>query len=203
MPGQAGLSPHRPRRHLDQRDPGPHHLGQCVGRLPGPVLGQQLTQLGEGQRVLGGQDLARRGHCGQVHAGQALGEVAGQGPVQHRLDQRPQPQRVVRADQVDGAAHQRDPDHVPADQQLGQMLGAEPLQPGQQAVVGRERGLGLQADQVFHHGQRLTRVADGACGGDGACGRRLAGQQRLPGQQGPVQRAAAQNLGGHGILMVG
>jgi hypothetical protein len=185
VPGQTRLPPDRARRHLHQRDPGPHHLGQCVGRLTRPVLGQQFAQLGEGQRVLGGQGLARHRHRGQVHAGQPFAEIAGQSPVQDRLDQRPQRQRVVRTDQVDGAAHERDPDHVPADQQAGQVLGPEAVQPGQQAVVGRERRLGLQADQVLDHGQ------------DRAHGGRLALQQVLAGQQGTVERPAAEHFG-HG-----
>jgi hypothetical protein len=216
VPGQTGLPPDRARRYLHQRDPGPHHLGQGIGRLTRPVLSQQFAQLGEGQRVLGRQGLARHRHRGLVHAGQPLAEVGGQGPVQDRLDQRPQHQGVVRADQVDGAAHERDPHHVPADQQAGQVLGPEAVQPGQQAVVGRERRLGLQADQVLDHGQGRSRGAgrifeargtfgvfgaggmSGVLEADGGrCGDRLALQQVLAGQQGPVERAAAEHFG-HG-----
>ena len=46
-----------------------------------------------------------------------------------RLDQPAQGQAVPGRDQVDGAAHQRDPDHAPVGEQRGQVLGPEPAEP--------------------------------------------------------------------------
>ncbi len=92
---------------------------------------------------------------------------------------------------MDGAAHQRDPDHAAVGDQRGQVIGAEPVQPGVQAVVGRERRLGLQPDQVLdgvHHLRGPVRFGRG---------QDLAVEQQLAGEQGAVDGAQAQHLWGH------
>jgi hypothetical protein len=68
-------------------------------------------------------------------------------------------QAVPGGDQVDGAAHQRDPDHVPAGEQCREVIGNEPVEPRVQAVVGGERRLGLQPDEVLDGLHHLRRPA--------------------------------------------
>jgi hypothetical protein len=92
---------------------------------------------------------------------------------------------------VDGPAHQRDAGHSPAQDQLGQVIGAEPVQPRPKAVVGRERRLGLQPDQVL---DRLDYPfgARGAVSLSG--GQRHRAEQQLPVEQRAVQRLQAQHV---------
>jgi hypothetical protein len=91
---------------------------------------------------------------------------------------------------VDGAAHQGDPDHLPAHQQFGQVGRLEPGQPGPQPEVGREGRLCLQAGQVLDHpGHGLGAARPGR--------QRRRVEQHLPGEQGPVEGPQVQRVGGH------
>ena len=69
-----------------------------------------------------------RDHGLEVDVAQVRGvlPVTGHLLIQHRLDEWPQHQGVVGADQVDRAAHDHDPDDGPIPQQLRQRLGVEP-----------------------------------------------------------------------------
>ena len=91
---------------------------------------------------------------------------------------------------MDRGAHQGDPDHLPADQQLGQIARLEPGQPGPQPVVRRERRLGLQPGQVLDR-------RDHGIGPARTHGQRGRLEQHLPGEQGPVQGPQIQHIGGH------
>ena len=183
-----GFAPDGPGRQLDERHEGAHRLGQGRGRVIRPARRQRLAELAERHRLGLDQAPARGGERGGVDPGQLPAERAAQAALDHRLHQLPQREAVPGGHQVDGAAHQRDPDHAPVGDQRGQVLGAEAVQPGVQAVVGREGRLGLQPDQVL----------DGACHLRGPLGAGLgqprAVEEQLTGQQRAVDRAAAQHL---------
>jgi hypothetical protein len=89
---------------------------------------------------------------------------------------------------VNGAAHQRDPDHAAVGDQRGQVLGAEPVEAGVQPVVRRERRLRLQPHQVLDglHDPRGPIRRPGRQG--------LALEQQLAGQERAVDRTQAQYL---------
>jgi hypothetical protein len=76
--------------------------------------------------------------------------------------------------------------HASVGKQRRQVVGPEPAQPRPQAVIGRERRLGLQPDQVLdgpdHGGPPVVRVA----------GQVGAVEQSLAAKQGPVERPHAQ-----------
>jgi len=113
---------------------------------------------------------------GEIDAGQSVPTVRWIGrqvAVEDRLHQRPQHQAVRPGDQVDRAAHQRHPHQLPVEDQPGQIVGRERVQPSPQPDVGRIRFLRLHADEVLD-GRRDSP--------------RLASQQQLAGQQRPVER---------------
>jgi hypothetical protein len=194
MAGLPGPTPHGAGRYLNQRHQRPDRLGQGRRRMIRPGPGQQAAQLGERPRLLLGQHPAGLGDRRYVRPGQLAAEGMRQGPVEHRLQQRAQQQAVPGRDQVDSPAHQRDPHHVPAQQQPGQIRRPEPVEPGQQAVVGRERRLGLHPDEVLHHRDHPARAIRPV-----RAVRPIRGpaQQLLPRQQGTVEPVAAQHLGSH------
>ena len=184
MPGQAGLAPDRPGRYLNQRDQRPHALGEVARRAVRPPRGQRRAEFGEGQRLGLDQFPAVRREVGQLHVHQPLGLVGAERALKHRLGQPPQRQAVRGGHQVDGAAHQRDPDHLTIVDQRCQVTGLEAVDARPQAVVRRERVLRLQADQVLgrlqHEVWRATAIAGG--------------QQQLPSEQGPVQVPGRQHV---------
>src|SRR5262245_48115401 len=60
---------------------------------------------------------------------------------------------------MDGAAHERDPDRLALDDQLGQLVRLESHQPGPQADVRRVGSLRLKSDQVLDRGRHRHRGA--------------------------------------------
>jgi hypothetical protein len=111
------------------------------------------------------------GQRGEIEAGQRRGvQVVGpQVAVVDRLDERAEAARVAGGDQVDRAAHQRDPHHLAVAQQPAQLLGVECGQSRPQPHVRRVRRLPLEADEVLHglgHAQRraLQQVLAGERG---------------------------------------
>jgi hypothetical protein len=190
VPGLPGGTPDGPGRHLDQRDQRADALGERGRGVAGPVRREQPAKLAERPGRGVHECPARRGQGAGVQAGELLAEDRGQRPVQRRLDQRAERQAVAGGDEMDRRAHQGDPDHLPAHQQLGKVTGLEPGQPAPKPVVRRERRLRLQAGQVLdhrHHG----------CGPARAGGQRGRPEQHLPREQGPVQGPQVQHVGGH------
>jgi hypothetical protein len=110
-----------------------------------------------------------------------IGRIGRQVAVEQQLDQGPQGQAVVGADQVHRAAHHGDPHDLPVEQQARQLLGPEAGEPGPQADVRRLRVLALQAHQVLDGVEDRTGVP---------------AQQHLAGQRRPVERSLAQHLAG-------
>ena len=127
----------------------------------------------------GEQAATGREHLRQVEAGEVAGEGAAQEhPLEDRLDERAQPQRVVGGDEVDGRAHERGPDRAAIDDGVGQLGRIEARQARPQADVRRQRGLGLQADEVLE--RRLDR-------------HRPPLEQQLAGEQGTTEGARRQH----------
>jgi hypothetical protein len=118
------------------------------------VLDEPAAQLGGGARLLLDQLTARRGEGVEVEAGQLLGVRGLQVSVEQRLHHRPQGEAVGGGDQVDGAAHQRDAYDAPVEDQPGEVVRLEALNPRPQPEVRRERRLCLHPHQV---GDRLRR----------------------------------------------
>jgi hypothetical protein len=98
--------------------------------------------------------------------------------LDHRLHERPQEQRVADGDEVHGAAHQLDPDGLAVGQQAAQLVRVEAGDARLQAEVGRERGLGLQAEEVLDDAGHVARHAL---------------QQQLPGEQRAVELTPAED----------
>ena len=76
---------------------------------------QPAAQLGGDPRLLLDQLPGRGDQLVAVHADQVPAERAHRGPLDRRLRQRPQPQRVACGDQVDRGPHQRQPDQLHGD----------------------------------------------------------------------------------------
>ena len=144
-------------------------------------LGQLPLQLGAAHRPLGEQVGRLGDHRGDVLPAQPLAPGgAGERPVEHRLQQRPQRQRVGRGDGVDRRPHQLGPDDGPRRHEAVELGRVVVRQPVPQREVRHPRHLRLQPDQVLQ--RRRHRHGDPV-------------QQQLPGEGGPAQRAAAQDVG--------
>ena len=128
------------------------------------------------------QQPPRGGHgVGDVHPAQPLPpRSAGEHPVEDRLEQRSQGERVARRDGVDRRAHQLRPDgvrtgHEPV--QLGRVVAGDPVP---QRDVRNLRHLALQPHEVLEDiGHRAG----------------LSLEQQLAGERRPAQLAAAQHPG--------
>jgi hypothetical protein len=153
-----------------------------------PLAGEKRAELAERPGFLLHEKSGGGGERAGVHPGELPAEHRAHAPVQDRLEQGTQHQAVAGGHEMDGPAHQRDPDHPPAQDQLGQIIRAEPRQPRPQPVIGRERRLRLQARQV------LDRL-DHPLGTQASLGQRNPAQQHLPVEQGPVHRPQAQHVG--------
>ncbi len=153
---RSAPAPEPARRHLYQRHHVAGDVGEGRGRTVAPsgalaVLGQQRAEVvgrpgrllqqrtGDGHHLVGVQALDRL----------AVGVVGEERPVHDRLDQRPHPQAVAGADEMDGPAHQRDPHQLPPFQQRGDLFRAHVRQAGREAGVPGVRGLGLKPGQML------------------------------------------------------
>ena len=89
-----------------------------------------LAQLRHRQRALVEQLPGGTEHGSEVDAtkGRAEHGVAGELAVEHRLDERPQAQAVVGAEQVHRRPHGRDPHGAALDEELAQLVGLEALE---------------------------------------------------------------------------
>ena len=98
----------------------------------------------------------------QVHAVDLAGEArAGEDLRADRLHERPQRERVVRVDEMDGHAHERGPHRPPLLERGRQHARVKALQPGPQRHVRSQRRLGLQADEVVERvGGRAVHPAE-------------------------------------------
>ncbi len=155
MGGGSAPAPDAARRYLHQREQGPRGLRErrrvSVGTGGGEFGAEQL----EGARLLLDQDAGLGGERVEVETDQPFAEGGAQALVEHRLQQWTQGQAVLGGDQVDGAALEGDPHDPTALDQLGERLGGEAVEAGEQAEVGRLRGgLGLEAAEVLDHGGR-------------------------------------------------
>ena len=105
-----------------------------------------------------------------------------------RLHQRAKRQTVAGGDQVDGRAHQRNPYHLPLNEQLGQTLRLETFQPRPQTVIPRVGRLRLQPDQSLDRIEHWHLPA---------------AHQHLSLQRGAVERAQAEYYIHREISIVG
>ena len=99
--------------------------------------------------------------------------MGGQLPVEDGPEQRPEPEAVVRRQQMDGAADRGDPDHLSLDQQRPEVGCVEPFEARPEARVRIRRHLRLEPDEVVHRRQRVERRAL---------------EEQLPLQRRPVER---------------
>ena len=115
------------------------------------ALGQRAPELGAGARPLGEESGSVGEDGAEVDAAQRrrMLRMAGQLPVEHRLDERAEQEAVVGADEVDRRPHDDDPDDAPLHEELGERLGPEPLEARPESRVRVEWNLGLEADEVL------------------------------------------------------
>lgn len=105
----------------------------------------------------------------------ALELGAGEGAVEHRLDDRSPGEAVGRGDEVERCPHQSGADDCTVDEELGKGGGLIRVEPGPESNVGGERLLGLQASQM---------------GNRGGNGHVRALKQQLPGKKGAIDGTA-------------
>jgi hypothetical protein len=177
--GLSALSPHAARWDLDHRQQVAHRVRQRRRVVVRPSLQQRRAQLGRRewpvlQQLAPGLD--DRLEVQPFHP-LAVGIVLEQVTIQRRLHEWAQGHRIGRADEVDGRAHQRDPDGGPPGEQLGYVRRPAPGDAAPQAHVPGVRGLRLQPDEMLG---RLQRAELGAP------------QQHLPFEGGPTECAPAQ-----------
>ena len=107
--------------------------------------------------------------------------------IEDRLHERPEPQAVVGADEMDRAPHHDDPHDLPGLEQLRHDLRVEGSEARPEADVRVAGHLRLHADQVLDHGKR------------GSIGPH---QEVLAGEGGAVQRAIAEQVGRHRLILL-
>ena len=131
--GQPHLSaalPKCPWRYLYQRQQAACGLGKRAWRRVRPLLGQPGTDLAGGERLGVEKPLGRVDDRRHVDGCQRPA-VCGVGPqhaIQCRLDKRAQPMAVLGGDEVDGAAHQHDPNGLAGGEQAGQLVAGEAVE---------------------------------------------------------------------------
>ena len=158
-------------------------MGQGGRVVAGPARRQRAAQLGPGQRGPGEQGSRGRVQLGPVDAVQVPAEAPGQGAVHHGLEQRAEAEEIPGVHQMDRVAHEVGAEGNSFGQKVFEVVGTETGEPGPQADVRRQRGLGLQAGQV----------------GEGLAGRQSGRlQQELAGEGGAVQRPGGEPVSGHG-----
>nr|WP_202877762.1 hypothetical protein [Kribbella jiaozuonensis] len=137
-------------------------MGQGGGVAVGPQWAEVLAELYGGRGALGhavDAGLEYGVHVEALEAVPAVGDVLVDLAVQPGLDERAEREEVAARDQVDGCPHQRTADGLAVLQELDEFGRLEVRQPGPQADVRRQRGLGLHAGQVFDRFQGGCVVA--------------------------------------------
>ena len=148
--GLPGRAPHGPGRHLDQRHQRADALGQRRRRVLRPLRRQRGAQLAEGHGPLLDQDPARGGERGACPPRRAAGPAVRLRPRSTAGWTRGRSSRQSRAEtrwMVPRMSAMRTTCRVSISS--ARSSGPEPGQPGPQAVVRRERRLGLQPHQVL------------------------------------------------------
>jgi hypothetical protein len=154
-------------RHRDLRG-----AGEPDAFMLRPALHQLAAELRAGQRAGGEQPPGLGGEFVGVDADGHPAEEALPHPVEHRLQQRADPQVVTIGEQMLGAPVQRAADHPAPLDQRGQIVEPEAGDPVPQPDVGQFRILPLHPDQQFDDVERPVGAAF---------------EKKLPLQRGPAQ----------------
>ena len=182
--GVAG-APDAGGRNLDQRIRGlqQHGHGQRFGS--GEALGEALAELAGGHRFGVEQRTGQLQHLGLVVVAEALPEVALPDGAEEGLHQRADADQVVGSVKVQCAAHGGGAGQSAVDDQRGQPLVGEAVQPRPQADIRIVRLLCLHAEQP---GNRLGDAHVAAL------------EQQLAGEGGAVELAVGQSLSHRRLL---
>ena len=149
MGDRPAPAPQAPRRDLDERHAGPDRLFEPEPVPIRPARQEVVAERLERPRLLVHEGAAHRHDLVEVDAGQALAELSLLDPIHDRLDERPEAPRVACGDEVDRPAHERHPDHRAVDEQVGELLAPEVVEPRPQPDIGRVRRLGLHPDEML------------------------------------------------------
>ena len=109
--------------------------------------------------------------------------VTRQLPVENRLGEGPQRERVGRGHEVDRPAHDPRANDRPVEEQLPELVGIEVDEARPQRDVGIRRLLRLESDEMLNHVDRRHRDPL---------------EQELAGERGPIEGADGQHVTGHG-----